>query len=274
MSSLLQSFQEFDEVMAASIDASIESRLLLQEVESGSIRAWLRSSLESVEDSALAELSWKKAVGPYLVKAKHQLLSYLQANESISTRADIKPLEDNLQSLAEATDVLRIPSYQAPPPAQLVSSLERISSSVAILSDEDDASYIAESEVVEIKRIFRVSQEALDELVTEREVVQTTEMILKVKKPDFLGTSMWDFKFQRRAIQAKILDEDWLHQFRSGDVVLTPGDSLRAYVKSHLRYDDRSELVGERYEILKVLAVYDAPPEQPLLLPPDLAKGA
>lgn len=77
-------------------------------------------------------------------------------------------------------------------------------------------------------------------------------MILRVKKPDFLGDSMWDFVHAGRTFAAHMADAEWLELFRRGRVLLCPGDSLRVVIRSTLRYGFDNEVLGSHYDILKV----------------------
>jgi hypothetical protein len=84
-------------------------------------------------------------------------------------------------------------------------------------------------------------------------------MILKVKKPDFIGDSMWDFIWDGRTLSMKIHHQEWLHSFRNGDILLRPGDSLRAKVKTTVRYGFDNEVVGVQHDLLEVLAILHGP---------------
>ena len=78
-------------------------------------------------------------------------------------------------------------------------------------------------------------------------------MILKVKKPDYLGASMWELRHGEHNWSARIEDDEWLHRFQTRDVDVRPGDSLRALVRTDVRYGYHNEVVSEHRTILKVL---------------------
>ena len=78
-------------------------------------------------------------------------------------------------------------------------------------------------------------------------------MILKIKKPDYLGDSKWQFKHGKKTMEMKILDDAWLNRFRMKQVTIAPGDSLRAIVKSEVKYDFSNDVISEKHEILKML---------------------
>ena len=93
-------------------------------------------------------------------------------------------------------------------------------------------------------------------------------MILKVKKPDFLGNSMWEFNHEGHPISASILDQGWLADFREHGLGVRPGVALRALVRVEASYDDDSEALPARYAVLKVYEVIPPkPPSEQLYLP-------
>lgn len=83
---LIDSFQRFDKELVQTIDLSIEPVLILEDIEASSLRTWLRSVVNSVDDSALKEGDWKKAIGPYLHKAKHIIVKKLDGKTGITDR--------------------------------------------------------------------------------------------------------------------------------------------------------------------------------------------
>src|SRR5438552_3743460 len=87
LTGLIEACQALDHTLAESISTRIQPLLVLENVEASSIKVWLRTVLESVEDDALKELSWKKAVGSYLVKAKHRAIQFLSDKPKITSRA-------------------------------------------------------------------------------------------------------------------------------------------------------------------------------------------
>ena len=80
-------------------------------------------------------------------------------------------------------------------------------------------------------------------------------MILKVKKPDYLGESKWDFRHGGRSFPAKVIHREWLESFQNRDVDIRPGDSVRSKVEIINRYDFDGELISTDYNILQVIEV-------------------
>ena len=70
MYELIDSFQEIDKNLVTAIDVHIEPILLLEDIETGSIKVWLRNLLKAIPDDSAYNLDWKPIVGQYLVRAK------------------------------------------------------------------------------------------------------------------------------------------------------------------------------------------------------------
>lgn len=85
--------------------------------------------------------------------------------------------------------------------------------------------------------------------------VPPAEMILPVKKPDYLGSSQWELRHGKRNIYARIEDEAWLRRFQSRQEDVRPGDALRSIVQIEYNYGFDNELISERFTVLEVLEV-------------------
>jgi len=92
-----------------------------------------------------------------------------------------------------------------------------------------------------------------------------------VRKPDYLGTTQWEFRHGKRFIDGKIADEQWLRDFQDRKVDIRPQDSIRAEVLIAVRYGHDDEVVGESYVIERVIEVLPPGARQlPLLKSPDI----
>lgn len=69
--------EALDDELIRSIDSNIETVLVLEDIESGSIKTWLRNALAATEDDALKTLDWKPLVGKYLVRAKYAVIRWI-----------------------------------------------------------------------------------------------------------------------------------------------------------------------------------------------------
>lgn len=84
MSALIKSFRDFDSDLIGSIDNQIEPVLTLENIETGSLKTWLANKLRGIPDEAIKEMSWRKVLGSYLVKAKYIVIKHLEGRTVIT----------------------------------------------------------------------------------------------------------------------------------------------------------------------------------------------
>ncbi len=131
----------------------------------------------------------------------------------------------------------------------------KTSESTAVLGERDIAKFIsAPGEVLLPKGSF-ISEEIKEEILTKEISTSETVLLLKVKKPDYLGQSKWLFHHNGHPIEASIEDKEWLDAFQSRKIVVRPGDSLKARLKTEIMRGYDKEDVSVRYYIIKVLDV-------------------
>lgn len=258
LSELIDTIQVIDNHLVGCIDTRIEPVLMLEDIESGSIRTWLSSVLKAMPDDAIYNLSWKKLVGSYLLKAKYYMINFLEGKTTISNTDEIKPLTSKLHQLAKETEVRMLPDYKEIQPRELLEDMQRMSDNLSHLGEGDSASYITPEEKARFNLDFKLAPETVEELLVHETISAEAEMILKVKKPDYLGESMWEFRFGEHIIPVKIVDKVWLEKFQSRQIYVQPGDSIRGMVKRSDKYDADGNLTGTTYELLKVLNVITA----------------
>jgi hypothetical protein len=261
LTQLINTFEKLDRELVRSIDVNIEPVMLLEDVEAGSLKSWMRSALSSVDDTGLKDLDWKKIVGSYLVKAKYLVIDSLH-DETEITKEQISGLQRQLLQAAKSTGVKRIPAYIAPSRAILAQSIADITTSLVAFQDGDKAVFVTrDGDQVEFNLSIRITPKTLDELMVEESLSNDETLILKVKKPDFLGDSQWEF-IHEHAFEAKVLDYEWLRRFRDNEVPLQPGSAIRALVHVEVGYGAEREVVSKKYQILKVYEVLSPPPRE------------
>ncbi len=265
MFELIDSLQEIDRDLVSTIDVNIEPILLLEDIEVGSIRVWLLNTLNRIPDDAAYNMDWKPIVGQYLVKAKRAMVNFLENKTTITNVDEIKPLVDEIHELARQTEVRWLPDYTPVPPRQLLDGMQKISQSLSHLAEGDKAKYIAPDEPdAEFNLTFNIAPESIEDLLAMETLTSESEMILKVKKPDYLGESMWDMRHGNSIIPVRILDETWLERFQNRGIDIRPGDSIRAKVQIENRYDYDGELLSAHYNAIEILGILQLPNhEQP-----------
>jgi hypothetical protein len=264
MVELTEALSRFDKDLVKSVDTTIEPVLILENVEAGSIKSWFLSVLNSTDDTALQSGDWKKIVGSYAVRGKYALLKWLNGAESAADPKLLESIQAELLKEAEETKVRGLPGYAPMSRTRLAAHIADITSSLEYLDEGDSAQYESPQEgIVSFNRALRVVPEELTEVLATRTVVNENEMILKVKKPDFLGSSMWEFRHDGHAIEAKMADTVWLKKFHDDGAGVLPGSALRARVRIESPYDMDNEALPPRYTVIEVLEVLP-PPERPV----------
>jgi hypothetical protein len=267
MSDLIDALQETDKSLVGGIDAQIMPILLLEDVETGSVRAWLKQAVKSVDDEGLKKGDWKQVLGKYLVDTKYLIIRFLDKKVDLTDALELEKLVNEIYELSESTKINDIPAYESIPRDKLLSSIEKINTALAPLNDTDKATFSkSDGETASFNLSLYIAPEAISDLITSERLETTSKMILKVKKPDFLGNSQWEFKHDNRIITARILDEKWLESFRSGDVVIRPGDAIRANVLIEVNYGYDREVVSTNYRIITVDEVIDINPQRQTVL--------
>lgn len=257
---IIKNFQILDSHLVESIDSKIQPILLLEDIESGSIRAWLKNGIESIDDDALKNLDIKQVVGAYLVKAKHTIVNFLEGKSTITDRKQLINLEQELLELARETDMLTVPSYHPIGRNKLINGIQSMSDALSSLSQKDKASFITRnSDKAPFNLEFNLTPETIDDLFVRDSLKSRNQMIIKVKKPDYLGDSKWGFRHDVKSFDAKILDEKWLCQFQNRKVDIRPGDSIKARVLTELNYGFDGELVSEKFFIEEIMETIPLP---------------
>ena len=149
----------------------------------------------------------------------------------------------------------------------MLESLKDISVSLSPLVEGDRVKYISlDHGESTFNPGLKLSSENIEDLIGRKTTVKQGEKILKIKKPDYLGESMWDFKYGQLTIQASILDKRWLADFHSGKIRILPGNLLRAIVSEYYRFEQNENLIGLSYRIERIDEIIHAS-DQPAMFP-------
>lgn len=255
MAGLIESTQLLDSHLALSIGASVRTSLLLQDIEAASLKAKLKTVIEEIPDEAVKAGDIKKVIGHFLFKAKHKVIDWCSERETINDREEIKQLEAEIHALADQSDIKMLPAYAPVETATLLSDINSFNAALNCLGDRDVATFKSPHGASEYNPALTVSEDVVRELVTRETISTEGERILKVKKPDYLGTSKWGFKYGAHMIEAKVLHVEWLNKFQSGQEPLNPGDSLRVVLREALAYGYDNEIVHAEYEVVEVIEI-------------------
>jgi hypothetical protein len=206
---LIEGFEELDETVAGSVDEHLKTSVVLDDVVPGSLRVILKTLLEDIDDQALKDGEWKKAIGPVLVKGKRLAIQALNTDESEALQA-VEDLRQELQQIVAQTDIKHIPAYAPIHEGRLVASLDKLQNGKRTLGSNDNLTIEAEGHTYEVD-LTKTWEPA--EIIS---VSDTTEnhsegtVILTIRKPDLIGATKWQFAHGTSIVYAAIEDERWL----------------------------------------------------------------
>lgn len=255
MTNLIEACQSIDIKLAQTIGPQIKPILFLEDIRTGSLTTFLRSVLESFDDDGIKNLEWKKLVGSYLVKGKRVMVNYLKDRETIQNSEEIYDLQRVIADAARETGTIELPGYKLLPAMEVAQSVLLLSEGTSPLGPGDSAKYLSPDGITEINSSFRVTSDQIEEVLTQRTIMNPCNLILKVKRPDFLGDSMWDFRFEGKKLTAKVIDTRWLGEFHQGRVTLHPGDALDVAAEETVKYGYDQEVLAKHYRVTQVRSV-------------------
>ena len=255
----IRACETLDSELVQLIDSSIQTVLVLEDIESGSIKTWLQSVLSASDDDALKKLDWKPLVGAYLVRAKYAVIRWTDREAKDQSLVELR---GEIQRIAAETDVRHLPAYAPPSIPALINAAKDFQAVKDHLIEGDRAKLLTRDSELEMNLSVRISLENVEALAIARTIKSPpAEMILPVRRPDYLGDTKWELRHGRRNIAARIEDKAWLRRFQQREVDVRPGDALRCLVETEARYGHDNELVDERFTVLEILDVLLAGPD-------------
>lgn len=239
-----------DKALIKSLDIDVEYKLILHDIEEGSLIVWLKYAFDSINEKINLKLIYS-----YLVSGKSCIIEFVKPKNTIN-RSELIDLQERLHNSAKETKTNSLDIYIPVNDKDLVSSLDSFQSAVSDFQDLDKLSYLIGESNIPVNQKFGISDSERESLLVKDKKTSTCEMILKVKKPDYLGESKWQFKHDRRTIDVKINDLDWLESFQKNrEFSIKPGDAIKAEVEVTLKHGFSGEVLSTDYVLKKVIEV-------------------
>lgn len=253
---MLDSINTLDVVIAKTINTSISSKLILNDVEKGSILAKLWNELVISEDGKIEDIHPNENVKEYIEDSRKATINFISSNKS--SVKDLEDLNSEINEIANEKNVSETFNYAPPNLIELARSINNIKDAVNCL-DENEGFILTNSnenpsEIIK-NGSSKIDIELVEKSLTKEEITNNYEAFYKIKKPDFLGDSQWEFKHGNKNIKVKILHQEWLDKFHEGVEIVLPGDSLKVKIKQTNKYNVNGYLISEKIEIIEVLEV-------------------
>jgi len=215
--------------------------MVLEDIQAGSIKVFLRSVLENIDDQALKDGEYKKAIGPALVKAKYIALEYLNKDKAEAI-GGIDKLREDLRVLASQTDVRYLPDYAPIHEGRLVASLDKIQDAKGMLGPKDRLSIEADGRLYEVDLTKKWLPSEVIPVSDTKERHSEGVLFLTIRKPDLLGGTKWIFSHGKFPVQAAIKDDAWMKKLHMRKIALHSGDALKCKVKFTYVFDDEGTM--------------------------------
>lgn len=255
MSRLIDAAQTIDRDLAMALDLNIEPVLLLEDVQSSSLIAWLRSKIVARSHSDRVSENDASSVGRYLVRGKGAFMRYTNNRPGIRSREDVRELRNTLQDLAAQVPNAPQLVVSVIPETRIIANLDHLGQSMSLLDSDDQVTYLAPDGEVPVNNSFRVDEDAVERFLARDRIKNRNEMIMKIKKPDYLGSSRWEFRHEDRIIEAHVRDEKWLDRFHARHEIIRPGDCIHGEVETEVVYGFDGEVLKVKYDVVRVLEI-------------------
>ena len=252
MAMMLGAFKELDRVLIGAVDPEAIPTMVLEDVEAASITSWVRTALGKVDDDALKSLDIKKQIGSYAVKAKYKVMKFLDEKETLRKKQELQDLVNNLNTLGVDMPN-RVQLFHKQIEAEdLLGPMDQLQDAKKLLGVKDKVYLKSDIETYEVDTSS--TQRPSEFIVKSTTYTKSGEMlmVLMVKKPDYLGHSLWEFKNGQNTISAHVLDTLWLDKFRHGRVILQPGSALSCNVEYQHEFNENDELLATKHNIIEV----------------------
>jgi hypothetical protein len=258
---LIDGFEELDETIIQIVDGKMRSSMVLEDIRPGSIRVILKTLLADIDEQALKDGEWKKAIGPVLVRGKRLAVQALDNNEKDAAKA-VEQLKSELQQLAAKTDVKHLPAYAPIHEGRLIASLDKIQDAKRTLGPNDHLTIETEGKVYEVDLSRTWAPDEVIPISDSSEKHSEGVVILTIRKPDLLGNAKWQFAHGTATVYASIKDERWLDRFHGRKIALHSGDALRCKVLFTYVFDSSGKMIEQKTDVIKVQRVIRGPGPQ------------
>ena len=251
-------FKKVDKMLARTIAHDYDISSSLMEVKSGSLRASFRTNVELKETELHApntpdELETR--IKSYLHNGRKTITQGLFDFEK-GNDEHINQIIEEVKKVAADTGISEEPFFAPPSKDEMKTIIDAAQDTGKILDDKASLFYSADNEAaIELPRKIKMDETLFVDEENRKILPSIQELILKIKKPDYLGDSKWEMKHGNNNLHCKIEDAVWIEKFKSKSVFAFPGDSLRCNIRIVHEYDSKLNLIKSEYFIVEVLDV-------------------
>lgn len=200
-----------DILIKATGEQGISSTFIkMQNIEAGSIKLYIKRMFKKDNGEAVEN----ECLDMFSKKTTATIIKYMNTKKSIR-KEDIPALREeiieNYQN-SNGKNILPIADEEIIDCARALQTPDELGEKQNVTTTflGKDYTYAPDFKVNEneIKEDYVVTEDSLD-----------NSILIKIKKPDYIGNSQWTVIYQDKTVEARILDEDWLNRFQNGKLL-------------------------------------------------------
>lgn len=234
-------------------------KTVLVDIHAGSIKTVLKSTLFNVDDEQIREKGYKAFVAQFLIEIKNYFIDFLRENSQID-HEKIKEFRNGIVVLAENNGIKDPNIFKNLSVSQILDGFDYVSNPTKMLDRHQDIRKKYRGKIYTVNKNSDYDRAKITEELSKKEIIYDKELILLVRRPDYLKNSKWDFYSRMNgSFSAKILDERWLRKFQNNTLnqseIPLPKDELRVKANIILVKDSSGGILFTEYEIIQVIEV-------------------
>jgi predicted house-cleaning noncanonical NTP pyrophosphatase (MazG superfamily) len=252
---IIDGFNQLNYVLGQSVNTTIESKVILNDIDKGSLIARFRNNLIIGEYGKIDDTNDNDKIREYIEESRENSIEFASQNKF--SAKELNDLQNDIKEIAKDKKIDKTFNYAEPDTLELAKSINSIKSACEGLVGNE--SFTIESANKEIKGLKPgaklIDIEEVENALTEQEIINESVQYYLIKKPDFLGESSWVFKHGSKSVTAKIDHIEWIEKFHKGLIPVVPGDSLKVKVRQTSKYNRNGYLISDKLEIIEVMNI-------------------
>lgn len=238
---LIRSLEDMDQVLIRSINSKIETTLIVEDLQKSSIKVFLRNVLTGIDDEALKKAEIRPIIGSFLVQGKYAIVRWLDRKIDGGGPPAIDDLTEEIAGLARASDVLQLPAYPPPNPADLILAMDRFQDVKKGFGAGEGLTITLgpEEYAVDVESVWKPSDH-IGAPEDERTETRTREALLKIVSAQFAEGYLWRFTDGTNVFTASMEDRAFLDRLDRSEAVLSKDDTLKCVI------EETQKLAGNR----------------------------
>jgi len=181
-----------------------------------------------------------------------QMIQKVIYETDILKREDLLGLRENISVFAAKTDAKIIQSYYIPNESDLAKQILDYQDVVDDFNSNENCSYISEYGQIRFSKNKVTSSENNSQILTKDTVNRIGRQLVVIRRPDLLGSTMWEVKYKGRTVKMVIMDIEWLMTFKEKRLPISTGSALDVDLKEKDEIGFDGAILDTKYYITKV----------------------